>query len=343
MIRRLFFVLVTLLATASFAQDVSGTWTANLRQEDRNQVNFQFTYDGSRHSQLGSDIPLAELNGLSLESLTSAGSDVKFSLQREAGVAQFDGHFRDSTGVGKFTFTADRKFLHDMADLGYADIPPKRALEMAVINVNRAHTRELKELGFKLSLDELVEAHIFNVNRQQVEDLKALGYDHPRFQKLVELRVHGVTPEYIKAMRAAGFDEDLDRLVEMRIHGVTPEFKQQMAAAGFPNLGAEKLVEFRVHGITPDFVQSTASLGFRNLSADELVELKIFGVNKDQVEELKSLGYTGLSAKQLVELRVHGIDRRFIDKVHQAGYKNPSIDELVEMKIMGIRRNPAML
>jgi hypothetical protein len=36
--------------------------------------------------------------------------------------------------------------------------------------------------------------------------------------------------------------------VRMRIHGVTPEFVREVKAAGFKNMSADELVEFSIHG-----------------------------------------------------------------------------------------------
>ena len=344
MVRRLTISLLAIaFASIAFAQQVTGTWTAFANKKDADRLNFQLRKDGNRHSNMGNDIRVSELSGLTADVLTAASRDVKFTLSRDAGVISFDGHFRDGAGVGKYSFQPNADYVKEMSALGYSGLDNEKLFEMAMIDVSTRYTRELQSLGFKPDLDGLIEARIFNVNREQVEGLKSVGYDNLSLKKLVELRVHGVTPEYVKEMRGAGFDESLDKFGEMHMFGVTPEFRQQMAQAGYPNLGTDKLVEFKIHGITPAFIQQMRSLGFTDLSASKLTELKIFNVNAQQVEELKQFGYTGLTADKLVELRVHGIGREFIERVHKAGYKHPSIDELVEMKLFGIRKNKDLI
>ena len=337
------YALAILLASAAFAQQVTGTWTAFVSKKDTDRLNFQFRKDGNRRSNMGTDIRLSELTGLAPDALMVPSRDVKFTLTRDAGVVSFDGHFRDGAGVGNYSFAPNADYVKEMGALGYSGLDEKKLFEMAMIDVTRAYTRELQSLGFKPDLEGLIEARIFNVNRAQVEGLKSVGYDNLSLKKLVELRVHGVTPEYIKEMRAAGFNESLDKFAEMHMFGVTPEYRETMAKSGYPNLPAEKLIEFKIHGITPAFIQQMQSLGFTDLSANKLTELKIFNVNADQVNELKQLGYSGLSADKLVELRVHNIGREFIQRVMKAGYKHPSIDQLVEMKLFGIRKNKDLI
>ena len=39
------------------------------------------------------------------------------------------------------------------------------------------------------------------------------------------------------------------KLVEMRIHGVSPEFIRDVHSAGFEDISLSKMVEFRIHGV----------------------------------------------------------------------------------------------
>ena len=54
-----------------------------------------------------------------------------------------------------------------------------------------------------------------------VKDLSDLGYKDLAIADLVKLRIHGVTPAYIKQMRDAGYGGiKIEKLVQFRIHGV---------------------------------------------------------------------------------------------------------------------------
>ena len=343
MLRRLPIAFLVLLFASFAAAQQTGTWTAFASKKDNTRLNFQFRTEGARHSNMGMDVRTADLSGLPADALTAPNLDTRFTLNRDAGVVSFDGHFKDGAGIGKYSFSPSAAYVKEMGELGYSGLDDKRLFELAMIDVTRAYTKELQSLGFKPDVEGLIEARIFNVNREQVEGLKSVGYDGLSLRKLVDLRVHGVTPEYIKQMRAAGFNESLDKFAEMHMFGVTPEYRETMAKIGYPNLSAEKLVEFKIHGITPEFIQQMKSIGFTDLSPSKLTELKIFNVNAQQVDELKQMGYTGLSADKLVELRVHNINRAFIERVQKAGYKHPSIDQLVEMKLFGIKKNKDLI
>ena len=69
-------------------------------------------------------------------------------------------------------------------------------------------------------------------------------------------RDHGVTGEYIKAMKAEGFTgATLEEFVRLRDHGVTQEYIQDMKQAGFTSATVEDLVRARDHGVKPEYVQ----------------------------------------------------------------------------------------
>ena len=75
----------------------------------------------------------------------------------------------------------------------------------------------------------------------------------------------------------AGYGERAERLVEFRIHGVTPRYIEDLAALGYEDLPARRLVEFRIHGVTPQWIERLQERGYEDLSPNELVQRRIHG------------------------------------------------------------------
>jgi hypothetical protein len=325
-------VVVTLVYAQSSAR---GTWTAEVRADESGTLNLQMQR-AMKHSNMGNNFKLADLHRLDPTALKGSNTPVKFDLTRDAGTIVFTGTFNDGLGHGEFQFTANPEYLSGMKAMGYSDVDDK-TFELTALDVSRTFAKEIRELGFKTDLKELIEARIFNVGRAQVDGLKAVGITNLPLKKLVEYQIFHVTPDYIRQMRASFPNIEMDQLVSMRIHNATPEFAQEMAKLGYSNLSAQELINFRIHGVSPEFIREVGELGLKNLSADQLVQFRIFGVGRDQIADLAKEGYTNLPPETLVSFKIHGVDSHFIEKVKRAGHKHASPDELINFKILGIR------
>ena len=329
--------LCILAVTFLYAQSSSrGTWTAEFRSDQPDKIHLQMQR-ALQHSNMGSDFKLTELRGLDQRTVNAANVPVKFDLVRDAGTISFTGEFNLGLGHGEFTFAANPQYITEMKSMGYADVEDK-AWELTTLDVSRAYARDLRDLGYKTDLKELIEARIFNVNRAQVEGLKSAGVTDLSLKKLVEYQIFKVTPEYIRQVRTAYPNIDMGQLVAMRIHGATPEFAQEMAKLGYANLGAQDLINFRIHGVSPEFVHEMTDLGLKNLSAEQLVQFRIFGVGPEQISDLAKEGYKNLPPDTLVQFKIHGVDSKFIEKVKRAGHTHATPDQLINYRILGIRQ-----
>jgi hypothetical protein len=47
----------------------------------------------------------------------------------------------------------------------------------------------------------------------------------------------------------------------MRIHGVTPEFVRRLAAAGYSNVPVDKMIQMRIFDIKPEMVRALDDAG----------------------------------------------------------------------------------
>jgi hypothetical protein len=104
-----------------------------------------------------------------------------------------------------------------------------------------------------------------------VRELQALGFGPLSRGDLVELGIRIVTPEYARALRAAGIATVAD-LVDLRFRGVPAAYAEELATLGYRALTGEQLVAMARAGVTPSFVRALRASVGRDLTPDELVE-----------------------------------------------------------------------
>jgi len=206
---------------------------------------------------------------------------------------------------------------------------------------NRDFLRELHRMGLEFTQpnggddEQLFQLTIFDVSSDFIRSMRAIGYDVP-LDMYVQFRIFGVDPDYVHEMAAVGFDHlPAEKLVETRIHGATPEYIRQMRAAG-DDLTLDKYIESRIFQITPEFAAEMAKAGYPDLKRDVLVQFRIHGVTPEFIRAIGDLGYSHVPAQKLVEMRIHGVTPEFIQRVAAAGYRNVPLDKLVQMRIFNI-------
>jgi beta-lactamase regulating signal transducer with metallopeptidase domain len=162
-----------------------------------------------------------------------------------------------------------------------------------------------------------------------IDQMKSAGFDNLDVDQLVALKVHGVTPEYVRAMRAAGFALDADQVAAMKSQDVTPEYVAQIRAMGFKP-DADELVAMKVHDVTPEFVKSMRDMGM-NPDAGEIIALKVHDITPDYRRAMEAAGYK-LDADELISAKVMDVTPEFIRSVQAHGFKNLSMEQLIQLK-----------
>ena len=166
---------------------------------------------------------------------------------------------------------------------------------------------QMRAAGYNVDLDKLIAMKIQGVTPEFAQSMGAIGFGKPTADELISLKIFAVTPETVKELRASGLDAtNFQDLVSYHIFKVTPEFIAGMKAAGFSGIPAKKLVELRVQNVTPEFARATKQQ-FPDATVEQLVQLRIFHIDDAFMASAKSHGFDHLTIDKLVKLRISGL------------------------------------
>jgi beta-lactamase regulating signal transducer with metallopeptidase domain len=142
------------------------------------------------------------------------------------------------------------------------------------------HLARLEEPATALRSKESVSQNAPTEQRgSYIEGLQSAGLKDLTVDEIIALKIHGVTADYIREMRAVGLEANSPELVSLKIHQVTPQYVQGLAAAGLNNLHVRDYLAARIQGITPEFVQAIRSHGFKDLTLRQLIALKMADIS----------------------------------------------------------------
>ncbi len=102
--------------------------------------------------------------------------------------------------------------------------------------------------------------------------------------------------DYIDAMRAAGYDVDLDKYVAMKVQGITPQYAADMAKAFGGKVPVGQLIALKVQGITPEYITTMRAAGFDG-DAGKFISMRVQDITPEYAAEIaKATGETKLSS-----------------------------------------------
>jgi hypothetical protein len=273
-------------------------------------VQFQFGYHSEHHSsQIGDDIALSTLDGLTPAALAAKGQPVAFTIHHDAGDFRCKGVAGEGQGVGTCTYAARADFVPALGKRGIAAPAPFQQFQLAMHDIGLGYVDELKREGYATpGPDDLVRAGTHGAGLKQLQAMDAVGYRFGDVATLVRVRDHGVSANYIGALKVMGYSK----------------------------LPAEELVRMRDHGVSAAYITELKGHGYSGLAPTDLVRLRDHGVSAGFVVELEAGGYKGLDTETLVRLRDHGVNARFITAANHDG-KHLAPDDLVRLRDRGGR------
>jgi hypothetical protein len=67
--------------------------------------------------------------------------------------------------------------------------------------------------------------------------------------EIIAMKVQGIDPAYIKAIRATGLNPNMHDIIAMKVQGITPEFVEKVRSHGFKNLSIHQLIALKAAGV----------------------------------------------------------------------------------------------
>ncbi len=288
------FILILGVVVASVAslevteaqQQLTGTWTANVRDNaGKINLNFERRTERGGRSQHGQTYEYSDLQGLSAEQ-ARAGGAVRFSLVREAGRIDCEGTFQDGKGSGTFVFTGNPAFLSAMKSRGFDFENQSRT----------NHPQDAEERLFA--------ATTLNVTTALADDLISSGFPNLDVEDLFKAAIFKINSQFMREMKATGFNLGMEDLVKARIFKIDPAFVAKATEMGFANEPFESLVKMQIFKVTPEFVAEMRNEGLSNLSVEDVVKLRIFKIDGAFIRQSKADGVP-LEVERLVRRRIH--------------------------------------
>jgi hypothetical protein len=276
-------------AKAVAQSSVSGEWTASVSKDSSKiQLNLERRSNRSGRNQMGQSFEFSDLQGLSREQALSGGP-VSFSLVREAGRIDMEGTFQNGKGSGTFRFTGNAGFVSSMKSRGYD-------FDQTSDNDDRN------------SEDRLFAATVLNVTTALADDLNSAGFGKLRVDDLFKAAIFKIDSNFMREMKASGFNLGMEDLVKARIFKIDAEFVKQVGQMGFEKEPFESLVKMQIFKVTPDFISELRYEGLNNLQVEDLVKLRIFKIDTEFIREAKADGVP-LEVERLVRRKI-GVARR---------------------------------
>ena len=141
--------------------------------------------------------------------------------------------------------------------------------------------------------------------------------------------------DYIDAMRAAGYDVDLDKYIAMKSQGITPQYAADMAKVFGEKLSADRLIALKVQDVSPDYISKMRAAGF-DVDASKFIAMRVQDITPEYAAEMaKATGEAHLSADRLIAMRVQDLTPDYIAQMHAAGY-DADVSKLIAMKVQNI-------
>jgi hypothetical protein len=329
------FVLVlggVLLAVLAIGQEKRFEWEMKRSsQPGKAWLKLEVSRPG-HHSSHSTDVPLERFRGLPSDAFRSGAAT--FEYVHDAGRLLCKGRFSWNRGSGTFTFEPNPQFSTELNRLGYETPDREQIFNMMMTDISLEFARGVKDAGLSPSTSRLIDLKNHGVSLEYIQKIRKLGHENLNAQDYIDMRNHGVKPEFMSDLKDAGYDLRPSQIIDLRNHGVNSDYLSDLKSFGLKP-SASDLVRLRNHGVTPEYLLGLKEAGYHSLTADHIVDLKNHGVPTDFIRTAKELGYN-FTPQELTEMRNHGVDAAYLRRLRDSGMKNLSASQISKLRQHGV-------
>jgi hypothetical protein len=323
---------VLLAALLAPGQDGRQEWKLSRDSGDKVRLTIERWKPGN-HWSTTTDVALDRFRGLS-PALFERGGAARFEYVQDAGRLICEGNFSWGRGSGTFTFVPEPAFVADLKKLGYDAPTDEQLLSMVLMDVGIDFARSVRDAGLHASTGQLVEMRIHGLTADYIRETQRAGYRNFGAQDYIEMKIHGVQPPFLRDLKDTGYDLSAKQVIELRIHGVSSEFLRDLKDYGLQPKASD-IVELRIHGVSAEYLKGLKDAGFGDLGVERITELRIHGVPTEFIRDAKALGYN-FSPQEIVSLRIHGVDGNYLRRLRDSGMRNLNAAQIEKLKIHGV-------
>jgi beta-lactamase regulating signal transducer with metallopeptidase domain len=188
----------------------------------------------------------------------------------------------------------------------------------------------------RLSVDDLIALRVHGVTAETIMEMRFLFRD-ATIQQIASMRAVGVTPGFVREMRASGIDIDSpDEASGLAAVGVTADYVREMREAGLDVHTASEASGLRAVGVTPAFVRDLRLAGIDIDEASQAQGLAAVGVTPEYVQEMREAGLDVTSAEEASGLAAVGVRAELIRGIRAAGIDIQDASEIQSLAAVGV-------
>ncbi len=214
---------------------------------------------------------------------------------------------------------------------------PEQEAPESEVSLSAQQNDQTKVPSSELTADQLIQMKVHGITPEFIESMRKAGLENLTVQQLTSLRVHGIETDFISQARSwNGGQVSVNELLQLKVSGVTPEYIAAMKRAGYDGLKLHQLSAMRIHGVTPVFVETMRKAGYDKLTADQLTSLRVHGIDEKYADEIQRWTGSKASINELMEIKIHGVSPEYARSLKALGYDNLPVNKLTQMKIHGV-------